>query len=217
MAEMPIECRSTDDLDLEAVVVEPDTPGRVLVFCHPHPQMGGTMNAPLLLAVQERLVSDGWAVLRFNFRGIGRSEGESSDGRAEVADACGAVDTARERWPDLPLAIAGWSFGGAVAIRVALTEPAVSACVAIAPAVVPKPGITAGTPSPEEVSLERPLLIVCGSNDKQVSTADVRRWAEAVGADYEEVPGANHFFWAKYDELSSLIARWLDERVGDAV
>jgi alpha/beta superfamily hydrolase len=213
MTDERIVCRSTDGLDLEAVVQESSSPTRAFVFCHPHPQMGGTMNAPLLLAVQERLVSGGWAVLRFNFRGIGSSEGESSDGIPEVADAEGAVATARERWPGLPIAIGGWSFGAAVAIRVALRDPALAACTAIAPAVIPRPGITAGVPDPEEASFSSPVLVVCGSNDKQVTTAEVKEWAERVGARYVEVAGANHFFWGKYDQLAGIVAGWLDEVV----
>jgi alpha/beta superfamily hydrolase len=175
--------------------------------------MGGTMNAPLLLALRDRLVSEGWAVLRFNFRGIGSSEGSSSDGIAEVADAEGAVAVARERWPSLPVAIGGWSFGAAVAIRVATRDEGLAACVTVAPAIVPRPGITAGVPAADETQVRCPVLVVCGANDKQVSPADCRAWAESVeGADYVEVPGANHFFWGKYDQLADIVSTWLNER-----
>jgi alpha/beta superfamily hydrolase len=213
VADEPIVCRSTDGLDLEAVAHQPDSPTRAFVFCHPHPQMGGTMNAPLLLAVQERLASEGWAVLRFNFRGIGASEGTSGDGIPEVADAEGAVATARERWPGLPIAIGGWSFGAAVAIRVAARDPSLVACAAIAPAVSPRPGVTAGVPDPGEASFSSPVLVVCGSNDKQVTTSEVKGWAERSGARYVEIAGANHFFWAKYDQLAGIVSEWLGDIV----
>ena len=204
---------STDGLSLEAELDLPSgsSSRAVLVFCHPHPKMGGTMNAPLLLAVRDQLLGRGWAVLRFNFRGIGGSEGEASVGIEEVADAEGAVSFAAERFPDHPVAIAGWSFGGAVALRTASRHPDLKACVTIAPSVVPKPDITAGGPSPEEFTYEGPVLLLCGANDDQVSPADCRRWAEEAGATYEEMKGANHFFWAKYEALAHAVADFLDE------
>jgi alpha/beta superfamily hydrolase len=212
--DLALDCRSTDGLDLEAVVSEPEQPSRVFVLCHPHPQMGGTMNAPLLLALRDKLVSEGWAVLRFNFRGIGKSEGEPGDGIAEVADAEGAVASARERWPGLPIAIGGWSFGAAVALRVAARVEGLLACAVIAPAVVARAGITAGVPSPADIDLRAPVLVICGANDKQVPPEECRSWAAAVGADYAEVPGANHFFWAKYDQLAGILSDWLMEKAG---
>ena len=208
---------STDALSLGAELDLPTSgePRAALVLCHPHPKMGGTMNAPLLLAVRDELVERGWAVLRFNFRGIGGSEGTSSTGVDEVADAAGAVAFVSSRFPQLPAAIAGWSFGGAVALRAASLHPELKACVAIAPAIAPKPDITAGAPPPVESSYEGPVLVVCGVNDEQVSPAECRRWAEETGATYEEMKGANHFFWAKYEPLAETVAGFLDGRLQD--
>lgn len=204
---------STDGLSLEGELDAPSAgpPRAILVLCHPHPKMGGTMNAPLLLAVRDEMLARDWAVLRFNFRGIAASEGESSLGIDEVADAEGAIALAAARFPGVPVAIAGWSFGGAVALRVAMKDPELKACVTIAPAVLPKPDITAGAPAPEEFSYEGPVLLVCGANDEQVPPADCRRWAEEAGATYEEMKGANHFFWAKYEPLAHLVADFLEQ------
>lgn len=201
---------SSDGLSLEAALDEPDEVRAALVLCHPHPKMGGTMNAPLLVALVEHLVDHGWAVVRFNFRGIGASEGEAGTGIEEVADAAGALQEARRRY-DTPLAIAGWSFGGAVAIRAAAEAANLTACVGIAPAVREKPGITAGLPAPEDVHLTCPLGIVCGRNDDLVRPEDCRAWAEAAGATYAEIPAANHFFWAKYDAVTQAVAGLLGE------
>ena len=201
---------STDGLELEAALDRPDDVRAVLVFCHPHPKMGGTMNAPLLLAVRDELVEAGWGVLRFNFRGIGTSEGETSTGIAEVADASGAVAEARRRFPQKPVAIAGWSFGGAVALRTASEHSDLVACVTIAPAIVEKPDITAGAPSPDDYAFRGPTLVIWGVNDDQVSPADCRRWSEQTGAESEEMKGANHFFWAKYDQLAARIRSFLE-------
>jgi alpha/beta superfamily hydrolase len=173
--------------------------------------MGGTMNAPLLLAVRDELVTRGWAVLRFNFRGIGGSQGEASLGIAEVADAEGALQLVTARFPDLPVAIAGWSFGGAVSLRTAARHPELKACVTIAPSIVPKSEITAGAPAPHEFGYSGPVMVVCGANDDQVSPADCSRWAAEAGATYEEMPGANHLFWGKYEPLAHTVSDFLDE------
>ncbi len=201
---------SSDGLRIEGVVDQIAEPRAVFVFCHPHPQMGGTMNAPLLVSLSEEIVDSDWAVLRFNFRGIGASEGETGTGEAEVADARGAVRFARKRWPGLPLAIGGWSFGAAVAVRTALAEDGLVGCVAIAPAVEAKPGVTAGVPPPTSGKLDCPLLAVWGANDRQVSPEAIRSWAEDVGAKAIEVEGANHFFWAKYEDLASEVVGFLE-------
>ena len=206
---LELRIRSSDGLSLEAALDSGDDPRAALVLCHPHPKMGGTMNAPLLLELSKALVSRGWAVLRFNFRGLGTSEGEHGLGIDEVADAAGALAYMHERF-DVPVAIAGWSFGGAVALRAALVSE-VAAVALIAPAVKEKPGVTAGLPDPAEVSLSAPLLIVVGANDDLVEPQDARDWASAVGGKVMVLNGCNHFFWAKYDTLAEVVANFLDE------
>jgi alpha/beta superfamily hydrolase len=206
---------SRDGLHLETTLTAPDDPKAVLVLCHPHPQMGGTMNAPLLVAVEDGLLDLGWAVLRFNFRGVGGSEGEFGLGDDEVADALGAIDLVRSRFPQLPIALAGWSFGAAVALRTLPQVPDAIACVAIAPAVEPKDGITSGAPSPETVKGATRILLVCGANDDKVAPEACRKWAEAAGATYVEVKGANHFFWARYETLTKIVVDFLEEAIGD--
>ncbi|MDQ4124892.1 MAG: hypothetical protein M3134_04725, partial [Actinomycetota bacterium] len=87
-------------------------------------------------------------------------------------------------------------------------------CVAIAPAVDEKPGVTAGLPPPAQLGVDVPLLVVFAANDKQVSPDACSAWGEAAGADVVRVAGANHFFWAKYEQLSEIIGDWLDARIG---
>ncbi len=171
------------------------------------------MNAPLLHAVRDALVAADWAVLRFNFRGIGRSEGEAGLGHEETKDAEGALSEMKERFPDLPLAIAGWSFGAAVAVKVAGRHPELVGCVAIAPAVSEKPGVTAGLPDPASVKLAMPTLFIVGVNDELTAPDACRAWAAGAGATFSLMPGANHFFWAKYEKLSDEIVRFLEEAV----
>lgn len=199
-------------LALEAEFDAPADARAALVMCHPHPRLGGTMDAPLLIALRDALTSGGWAVLRFNFRGVGASEGTPSTGEQETADAAGALDFLRRRSTDVPTAIAGWSFGASVALRVAAAEPELAACVAIAPAVHPTPGITAGLPS--QLRVEVPVLVVCGANDELVPPSDCAALADRLpNARYVELAGANHFFWAKYDDLARTVTSFLDEVV----
>lgn len=202
---------STDGLRLEGLLESPDRVLGVLALCHPHPQMGGTMNAPLLQALSAGLAAESWVVLRFNFRGIRRSAGESSLGEAEVADAAGALAYLRSQFPGLPSAIAGWSFGAGVAVRTAAADDKLRACVAIAPPIKERPGITEGLPLPVDLELKAKLLVVCGDNDELVSPRDCRTWADYVpGTKHVALPGANHLFWAKYDDLLAVVVDFLD-------
>lgn len=201
--------RSRDGLTLEAAVDEPAEPRGVVVMCHPHPQAGGTMDAPLLLALTDALLSAGRAVVRFNFRGIGESEGSPGDGTSEVADALGAVSFARERFGGLPLSLLGWSFGAAVAVRIAPKVAELGALVAIAPPVSGRAGYSVGLP--EKLQPNFPVLIVAGANDTTTDPEAQRVWAEANGARFAALKGANHFFWAKYDDLAAVVTEFLDE------
>lgn len=202
---------SSDGLTLEALLDAPEEPRAGLVLCHPHPKMGGTMNAPLLETVTERMTGEGWSVLRFNFRGIGKSQGMPTTGIDEVQDSKGGIALMRKRYANLPLAIAGWSFGAAVAIRTAAEDDSLVACVAIAPAVKEKPGVTAGLPPPEEIDLGVPLLVIAAANDELVETEDCKTWvADIPHAEVAVVQGANHFFWAKYDKLGDEVVAWLN-------
>jgi alpha/beta superfamily hydrolase len=209
MSERGLTLRSRDGLNLEAALAESEDAKASLVLCHPHPKMGGTMNAPLLTAVRDELVGRAWNVLRFNFRGIGASEGMSGIGHEEVNDALGALDLMRER--DLPVAIAGWSFGAAVAVRVAAQETDLIGCAAIAPAVDEREGVTAGIPQDARPGV--PVLVIVGANDENTPPARAKEWCDAVDATFIELKGANHFFWAKYDDLALVVADWLDERL----
>jgi alpha/beta superfamily hydrolase len=210
----PVTITSTDGLSLEAELDAVVEARGSLLLCHPHPRMGGTMNAPLLLAVRDEMVRRSWNVLRFNFRGIGSSEGHASTGIEEVADAEGGLGHLRKRFHAQP-AIAGWSFGAAVAVRCAARNDDLLACVAIAPAVEEKPDISAGLPPAHDLGISVPLLVVVGANDEEVDPNAVRRWASDLNrSTVEVVPAANHFFWARYERLSTMVGDFLDGCLG---
>jgi len=107
---------------IECAVDRPATPPRGLaVVCHPHPQFGGTLDNKVVQTVARACLELGWASVRFNFRGIGASEGAWDEGRGEVDDALAVLSAwrANDEFAGLPLLLAGFSFGGFVAVEAA--------------------------------------------------------------------------------------------------
>jgi alpha/beta superfamily hydrolase len=104
---------------LEAILEEPEDgpPARASLVCHPHPLYGGTMHNKVVYRVARGLRRSGAVVLRFNFRGVGRSQGAHAHGEGEIEDARAALDWLRGRYPDLPFELAGFSFGSRVITR----------------------------------------------------------------------------------------------------
>jgi uncharacterized protein len=104
---------------LEALLEEPEdtAPKEAALVCHPHPQHGGTMHNKVVYRIARGLRSTGAVVLRFNYRGVNLSEGKYDDGEGELEDARAALDYLRERYPELPFTVAGFSFGSRIALR----------------------------------------------------------------------------------------------------
>jgi hypothetical protein len=127
---------------LEALLDSPEQPSSedrpvraAVVFAHPHPQFGGTMHTKVVYRGAKGLARIGCAVLRFNFRGVGRSEGAFDQGEGEKEDFKAALDYMASRYPGSPLWAAGFSFGSWVALEVGATDDRVSALIGIAPPV----------------------------------------------------------------------------------
>src|SRR5580692_2619274 len=104
---------------LEALLEEPDAaaPREACLVCHPHPLFGGTMHNKVVYRIARGMRRAGAVVLRFNFRGVGRSEGVHDQGVGEVEDARAALGVLRQRYPDLPWSMAGFSFGSRVIMK----------------------------------------------------------------------------------------------------
>lgn len=127
---------------LEALLDEPERPEgndrpikAVVVFAHPHPQFGGTMHTKAVYRGAKGLTRIGCAVLRFNFRGVGRSQGAFDQGEGEKEDFTAALDYMARRYPDTPLWAAGFSFGAWIALEVGAADQRVSVLIGIAPPV----------------------------------------------------------------------------------
>jgi alpha/beta superfamily hydrolase len=174
-------------------------PGHVAVICHPHPLFGGTLHNKVVHTLAKCLRERGVATVRFNFRGVGASEGQHEGAAGETDDALAIARWASEKWPDVPLLWAGFSFGGAIAIRAAAVLPP---CwlVTVAPAV--------DRVSVEGVKMPRvPWLIVQGEADDVVAPASVIDWAarEAPHARLRLLPDVGHFFHGHLHELASCV------------
>src|SRR3954471_7056629 len=121
---------------LEALIDEPSTPPRAaVVFAHPLPTHGGTMHTKAVFQGAKGLVRTGCVVLRFNFRGVGRSEGTFDQGAGEMEDFRAALDYMAARYPGIPLWAAGFSFGSWIALESGATDDRVSVLIGIAPPV----------------------------------------------------------------------------------
>jgi uncharacterized protein len=186
---------------LEGLWREPDgAPRGSAVFAHPHPLGGGTMHNKVAYRAAQELARAGWAALRFNFRGVGSSEGLHDAGRGEVDDYRAAVDLA-ERTHGLPLVAGGFSFGSAVALREIANDPRASAVLAI--------GLPLATDSGRNVPFPSvPALFVTGERDSYGPPDVLERWV-AGRARVVIVPGADHFFEGRLDALGTAISEFL--------
>ena len=205
---------SSDGLKLEGRLAIHDdvVPHGGVVICHPHPSYGGSMSSKLIPAIQRAFVAAGWAALRFNFRGVGRSEGSFEEGVGEVADVLGALEVIRQA-QDGPAAVVGWSFGALVALNAVARAGEVAAFVAVAPPA--RQALTGNMVLPPLAELDgwtARALIVCGGNDPICRPKD----AEALAAHLPPpvpvrvVEGADHFFTGREDELCAVVVSFVE-------
>jgi len=177
---------------------------RVAVICHPHPVYGGTMTNKVVHMLAKAFNERGVPALRFNFRGVGASAGSYGEGEGETQDALAAMDWAAQRWPGAALWAAGFSFGGTIAVRAAVARDA-RRLVTVAPAV--HRFAVSGAELPR-----CPWLLVQGDRDELVDAAEIQRWVATLASPPQFVllPGVDHFFHGRLNELRSTVLNWLD-------
>jgi alpha/beta superfamily hydrolase len=185
------------DLPLEGVA-----PQGTVVIAHPHPLFGGTMDNKVVQTMARAFVQSGWRALRFNFRGVGASEGTYDEGRGELQDLLAVVAHSA---PDGALALAGFSFGAFV------TSHAVAALAARDPRAVVLVGTAASrfTVAPIAPELHERTLVLHGEADDTVPLADAMAWARPQTLPVTVVPGGGHFFHGQLPLLRRLVARHL--------
>ena len=187
------------------------------VVCHPHPLFGGTMHNKVVFHTMKALNSFGFAVLRFNFRGTGLSQGEHDQGNGEVDDVRTALDWLATEY-HRPLLFAGFSFGAAVGSRAACLDARVRAVIGVGTPVGP---VVADSEVPRTYSFDflqecaKPKLFVSGARDQFGPRAQL----EALVASVPEpkklvlIEGADHFFEGRLRELREAIETWVKEAV----
>jgi len=201
---------SADGLAIEGRLATPEAEpfhGGAII-CHPHPQYGGSMSSKLVPALQRSVLAAGWAALRFNFRGVGRSEGSFEGGDGEVLDALGALARLREV-AEGPVGVIGWSFGALVGLNAVARDGAVGVYAGVAPPV--RRALTGKLALPQIADLDRwsaRSLIVCGTEDPFCRAADAEELARQLPPPIrvEVVDGADHFFSDHVERLCSIVA-----------
>ncbi|MFY8119164.1 MAG: alpha/beta hydrolase [Roseateles sp.] len=170
----------------------------VAVICHPNPTQGGTMDNKVVQTLARAFLQLGYRTVRFNFRGIGRSQGGWDEGRGEVDDALAVIAAHREA--SLPLALAGFSFGGYVASRASQSLPEDLRPERLA-LVGPAASRFDMAPVPADT------LVVHGEVDDVVPLSAVLDWARPQALPVTVVPGVGHFFHGQLPLLRDIVVR----------
>ena len=189
----------------------------IALLLHPHPQFGGTMNNQIIYNLYYLFVDRGFSVLRFNFRGVGRSQGVFDHGAGELSDAAAAMDWAQQLNPEARACwIAGASFGAWIGMQLLMRRPEVEGFISIA-AMANRYDFSFLAPCPSSG------LFVHGSEDRVAPAKDVISVIEKVKTqkgvviEHETIDGANHFFEDKVDELIGVVGTYLDRRLANIV
>jgi len=172
------------------------------VIAHPHPLFGGTMTNKVVQTLARAFVQTGWRAVRFNFRGVGASEGVYDEGRGETADL---LEVVRQVAPDGTLALAGFSFGAFV------TSHAVAQLMPRQPDKVVLVGTAASrfAVAPIAPELHERTLVLHGEQDDTVVLSSVLDWARPQSLPVTVIPGVEHFFHGQLPLLKSLVVRHL--------
>jgi uncharacterized protein len=190
---------------LESILMHPETaPVAAAVVCHADPLQGGVMHFKPVFRAAKALQEEGVAALRFNFRGVGRSEGRHDDGKGEQEDVRAALDEIARRFPGLPLVAGGFSFGSAMALRVGLHDPRVRAAFALGFPLRRLPDTTFLNGS------RIPRLFVQGEKDEFGPEAEIRAVVDRLPPPRElvVVPESDHFFTGHLDALFEAVRAW---------
>ena len=183
------------------------------IVLHPHPQYGGTMNNKVVYRLYQSFLGLGFSVLRFNFRGVGRSQGEFDEGTGELSDAASALDwlqgfnaNASSCW------VAGFSFGSWIGMQLLMRRPEIRGFISVAPPA-----------NLYDFSFLAPCpasgLIIQGTSDEIVTPDSVDKLAtklrtqKAITVEHTQITGGNHFFEGKLDELTITIDDYMRRRL----
>ena len=193
---------------LEARLAVPAGARLGVVVTHPHPLYGGDMDSPVVARIVESCAGQGLATLRFNFRGVGASTGRHDDGRGEQDDVRASLARLQDTLGvDGRVALAGYSFGAAVAAAVAATAPVAGLALVAPPLRVTDVHLPAG--------VNGPLLVVVGAEDQYCPAAALETLRVTLpAATVVVVEGADHFFFGSLTPLGEAVVAWADALLG---
>lgn len=188
------------DLEIAFQEAESADANKIVLICHPHPQHGGTMDNKVVTTLARTYSKLGWHSLRFNFRGVGKSAGSYGEFIGEIEDAKAIFAFLRNGFPDAVIALAGFSFGSAVAANVALGATDIAHLLLVAP-----PVGKYDLDYPNKFSC--PTLVIQGGIDDIVDLEKTRNWADSVSGKfiYCELAESGHFFHGKLTELADTL------------
>ena len=192
---------------------EPNAP--IALLLHPHPQHGGTMHNKVVYALYQSFVGRGYSTLRFNFRGVGRSQGSFARGEGELSDAASALDWLQTQNPNARNCwVGGFSFGAWIGMQLLMRRPEISGFISIAPP-ANMYDFTFLAPCPASG------IFVHGGRDDIVPKADVDKLVEKLNLQkgititHKTIPEADHFFARHMDEMMGLVDDYLNERLAE--
>jgi alpha/beta superfamily hydrolase len=192
---------------------EPNAP--MALILHTHPQFGGTMNNPLIYDLYHRFHKMGCTTVRFNFRGVGRSQGSFDNGAGELSDAAAVLDWMATLYPNPRFCwVAGVSFGAWIGMQLLMRRPEITGFVSVAP-----------QPNMYDFAFLAPCptsgIIVHGTKDSVVPELDVQKLVDRLTAQkgikitYTKVEGANHFFDGQTEEVLGIVEDYSTNRMAN--
>ncbi|WLI88783.1 alpha/beta fold hydrolase [Massilia sp. R2A-15] len=189
--------------NMQCVLMLPgeDAPRGIALVAHPHPLYGGTMDNKVAQTLARTFVGLGYATALFNFRGVGTSEGVHDHGHGETDDMQVMLEHMRARFPGLPVALSGFSFGTFVQAQlqqrlIAAGQPAERLVLV---------GAAAGKWAMPEVPAD--TILIHGESDDTIPLADVFEWARPQDIPVIVIPGADHFFHRKLGHIKNLVTQ----------
>jgi len=174
-------------------------PRGVALVAHPHPLYGGTMDNKVAVTLMRTFVSLGYVVARINFRGVGKSEGVHDHGQGETDDMAILHQWMTEKYPELPVALAGFSFGTYVQTR--LAQRLVDAGTPAERLVL----VGAAAKKWEMAAIPADTILIHGENDDTIPLVDVLDWLRPQDIPVIVIPGADHFFHRKLGHIKSWV------------
>lgn len=178
---------------IEAHAYDPGRRRGIALIAHPHPLFGGTMENKVVQTLARSFSELGYLSVRFNFRGVGQSEGDYDEGRGETLDALAVIEHLKKKEGDLPLLLSGFSFGGFVQAQ-ASQEIEAEKIVLVAPAV-----------KKFDVPEVREPLLIHGEEDDVIPLADLLEWARPQGHAVVVLPGTGHFFHGRLTQIKKIV------------